>query len=418
MKLNMKYLPLLLLLGSSPFVHAQVGISLPFKRKECPQFQYIRSEANTRQSLANAAQVKRACSRAEVLYSLAFETSGGRDFADFKKYGPPRGFRGSSDHETVQKILVETLLEAGDTVETINQANVYLDYYGRSRHAKTVHYQLLLAQEARILDKRRSQTDTYIAIGANPEQIQYKIETTVIQTPGGTTIALDQRKLRNPQFNEHLYRRSFASFLETYGTTGTMSETVMEFLDNALIRTQEKELEVGLYYYQKKEYMAAIGRFKNVTNAGPVLMFTEGGQANFSIWDEAAYYTALSFMELGTALLNLRSKTVYTDNVRLRESLEAIVWMVNKKSMLISDNRIADWLRMDRQDYNPEKNRNQPSRSDLARISFQNVGLIVAEMRSARGNSPFKAKLERDLRKKMTPELRALVPDLETLLKL
>jgi outer membrane protein assembly factor BamD (BamD/ComL family) len=417
MLLKIPTVGLLLFIGH--LAQAQVGISLPIKKNECPQFQQILNAVAPQQALNEALKIKRLCARAEALYSLAFEASGSRDFNDFIKYGPRQGFKGNGAHEVIQRKLVDTLLVAGDTVETINQANVYIDYYSQLSAAMDVHFKLLLAQDARILEARRSQSDTYVALGLNPEQIKYRVETVVLRTPGGTTITLDQRQIDNSQFDEHLYRRSFASFLEKYGNRDrNYSEVVMQMLDKASIRAQEKELEVGLYYYKQKEYIAAIGRFKRVTDSGPVMMFTEGGQANFEVWDEAAYYTALSFMELGNALLNLRSKTVYTDNVKLREAFESIIWIVNKKSMLITDNRIADWLRIDRQQYNPEKNRNQPSRQDLARISFQNIGMIVSEMKNARGKSAYRARLERDLKRKMTPEIRSLVPDLDRLLQL
>lgn len=405
----------------SQFSEAQMNLGIPLSgntMKECPEFRRIDIGNSMQAAIGRALENRRMCERAEILFNVAFVTSRTSNFQDFTRHGPRDGFGGSEAHELAQRKLVEALYSAEDTVATINQANIYINTYPRSGYRRGMHYYLLLAQNKRIRPVGNDQTDTYIALGMDPAQVKYQVERNVVQMENGTQLALGFREIRNPNFSEYKYRRSFMSFVDAYeNSPGDDLTHIYSLYDRAAVRAQEKELDVGMYYYKQKEYMAAIGRFKMVTNAGPVHGLANGGSKIWDVWDESAYYTGLSFMEMGKALLGLRTHTRFVNNRQIQQAIESIVWHVNQRSMLIPDSRIAHWLRMDSSEYTPGRN-GHPTRQELARVCFQNAGMIVNELKNERSSSKFDDKLVRELNRKVNNDLKRLVPDVMALLNL
>ncbi|MCB0407692.1 MAG: outer membrane protein assembly factor BamD [Bdellovibrionales bacterium] len=397
---------LLTLFSSTGFTQTQFfGIPLSSSNKKgCPEFTNNEdTNGNLNDRYKSAQKIKNYCQRAEILFSLS------------EKILNSKKFKGSPFHEMVARDLILTLVAAKDSVSTINEANKYLDLYANGKYGAHIHYQLLVAQNSRILDAKRSQKDTLIALGLEPEQKHFDIVVVTTTTPSGMTLELERQQVNNPHFDLYKYRRSFQSFFDTYGLNSSYAKKLLSFYDKAALRIQEKELEVGLYYYKRKAYMAAISRFRNVTDAGPVFMNTIKSE-NFNVWDEAAFYTALSFIELAKSLLGQKPVTFHSN--QYRQSLESLLWFLPEHSYKITDKQIAYWLKLDPSEYNPEKNPDQPNRLDLARQSLKNAGLIVKEMKTARKTSKMSQKLISETRKKISTSLKTLIPDAERLLNL
>lgn len=361
-------------------------------------------------------------------FQKAFKQATHCQRAELLSYATRSSSKGSQFHQQASRHLVEAAYAAKDTVLTINEANLFLDLYSNTADGMNVHYMLLLAQKARIPRNINNDPRPHqIAAGLLPEQVQYQeeVRSQSIETSSGLIIEINRKVIRinNPNFDEYLYRRSYASFLNAYSDTTSdvgrqMISNIFTYLDQALLRVQEKDFSVGKYYFDRNEYLAAFGRFKSVTNAGPVIL-SENGLPNFQAWDKAARYTALTFAKFALAVLGNKPEVRSLDSSTAQNVMDSVLYFIQPNSYLIPNKKVAYWLQLDGHEYQPEKNPRQPSRKELAEVALKNVGLIVREMKAQRGDSEELRLLLRSLNQANTTRaLRSIFPNYQQLMGL
>jgi outer membrane protein assembly factor BamD len=163
----------------------------------------------------------------------------------------------SSLHQKAQLKYIEALRLARDFNGAVNEANRYLDTDWRSPGAEEAHYQIVLAVRDQIGLPKHSQTWSEYALGIGPGQNE--------SAP-------------------YLMNLAFQSFLDRFPNSRRKAE-VSSYVLHARNSLAAHFLEVGLYYYKRKEYKAAIGRF---------MYIARNGRATTS-FEPATYYAIMSF---------------------------------------------------------------------------------------------------------------------------
>lgn len=166
--------------------------------------------------------------------------------------------------------LIETYVQARDPYLTVNEANVFIDQMQGTPEAEYVHFLMLTSifERSQTIGPDRSQEWTKYALGIHSTQ--------TADAP-------------------YLLRLSFVEFLKEY-PEGPYSKQIENELAEIKNTFAEHWLNIGKYYVKKKEYPAAIERFRFILEWGP----------GIESFDETLYCTIDALYRLSIAILDKR----------------------------------------------------------------------------------------------------------------
>jgi outer membrane protein assembly factor BamD len=191
-----------------------------------------------------------------------------------------RQYPDSSLYAKSQLRYIEALRKAGDFNGAINEANRFLEFRWQSPSGEEAHYQIVLAVKEQLVGPKLSQTWAEYALGIGPGQNE------------GSPFILNL---------------SFQSFLDRYPNS-TRAAEVLGYQTAARNSLAAHFLEVGIFYFKKGSYKAAIGRFRYIAQNGRLT----------SSFEPAMYYMIMSYRFFAQAV---RSGKI--NDQKLAELMEA-----------------------------------------------------------------------------------------------
>lgn len=235
----------------------------------------------------------------------------------------------TSEH-LLQKALigqVEALFQAGDWRGTISSANLFIDDFHDSDEEQRIHYLLLKAQSRLVETSGFNLGEAKRALGLQPLQSTHKLLVKSSRRSYGTVHIpiLDEQcrpiRTANSEFDVHIYRRSYNSFLIKYPASPYTDE-INTLKQAAQHRLAIGNIEAALYYFDMGQYRAVIERMKRVLELGssnlnePQLIQQHSDDVlNKAMYLMGASFHRLSKMASGDAHISILDQIVLTPNL-------------------------------------------------------------------------------------------------------
>ena len=190
----------------------------------------------------------------------------GEDYCEAARmYYETMRLNGTNLYTPAWRKLIQAYYMAGDNIATLNEANQYLNINRGSIHSEEIRMTILRTVDRQVKDDPRLDgTWAEYGLGLN-----------------------DNQNLQNPFF----FNFSYPKFMRDYPESQYTDEVkAMELKARNFIGS--KYFEVGKFYFQQREFRAAIGRFQFVLRNGRQLV----------AFEESMYYIIMSYMEFSYAL--------------------------------------------------------------------------------------------------------------------